>query len=908
MELWIPAYEPICTVELLNGLNREGLRIDEYPPEPWPEGAEAALWVEEGSARGVVVLREADRLRVWVGDLCAAADWRLALELAEGLARGLGTIAWRDELECDFEDLCARADAEWRAACEAGYAQLREHVAEAGGVKLRAYSRDAFVGPRVLGSLAPDATGASALLDLIRGLQEVDEYHFLGGARFDPEREEVVAALAENVAYGLPILDRILVPGDEGWRSADPARVYRALGSWVEFRDEEQVFLAPLSADQLGALYEACGAEDEKQEDGKRAPLSVSWGPPPVRVALAAAELLEQTARGLAPFVEGAPQTEVEVDLGWAHERRGDLLWSEGPSAALAAYDQAVSAYSRRASQAEPAQVRLGVSLAKRADLSLQVGREAEGRADQARSFEALVQVPGDPAAAHALLLLLKDRVNACLEREAPAEAQALAERVLALEEEFTPEQRALAWILRGQGRVESDKEAARGDLLAGIQHLEGLEEFRLGAPFEAAWLLSRVGTRVERPEDERVEELGRLARAVLGWAEAGELSAFALVDALLVVVDGFISSGRLQAAVGTAQEGSALLTNSLERSAEVQAAEDPAAQEAREGIQLQRARLRAKEADGLNSLGRHWEAYEAALDVLAISEGKLDAWRWAELVHDLAGPIRRGPDPERLLVLLEQVRASEAGPAWVGSLSFNQAKALRDLGEREESLAVLARVEAAASEIEIPTYAEGALATARLARADVLIQAGAWEQARAQAELGLPVLEAHMLRDGIQLGASDAQVGYANLGEALDRLGDPAGAGVAWRAAERVIRRAEAEGRDPRRSWARLFSAQARCAAPDARPELYARARAALRAEEDPHELLVLALSELREAPSSPAALESLEGLAEALALTNRPVSLHLRRQLARALSEVPEGELSPQASQTFSALASDS
>lgn len=881
MELTVHSYSPLSPVEILTEADPGDLQIDELPGDPWPEDFSCRLWRRGQSARGVSLGRSGDAFSVSFLPFCDREDWQLGLETARALASLAGAEIMRGDEATSYEALCESADADWEADLVSSMDALRKFVDVEGTATLRGFLRDAYVGPRILAEVGEGAAGGRALIEILRRVQFADDdYHFSESSLTPPDRDpsEVrLAALGPEVAYLLPSLSRVLLQADEDLRLlVAPRLLYALLGDWAELLDEDQAYLAPLSPERYAALCAACLAahtgappeeglvEVEAAEDP--APISADWGPIPAREPRDRVDQADQAVRALQARLGLSSAGETLLEYGLAIERRADLLAESQPEASLPDYTEAIRQLAKATSALPQARARLGVAYAKRADVELRLEQLGDARSDFSRAAEVLLRsVHSEEGAAHALLVVTKQRVDTALSLGEPEAALQALEGVVELGPDvLNEEQLALALTLRGQASSEDDPTRALEDLVAAAALLDELEGFDLGTPFELAWLAERLlkGIGIDLNEDARTQLVQVSSKTVLRLAAMGWIPLRQLVQTCAGWILTLGVNGKHQEGLELASK-----TRHILGAAIAQAEDD----KARADLEVGLARIRAEEAGVYNSLGRAAEARAAAREALALSGGS-DPELQAEIELSCVEVYLEALDPDAALALLEGVAKGPMSEAHEGQVAHFRAKSLALLEDRDAALAAFEELLDYAQDLGHPTLVEGATATTRLGIGQVYLSQGRLDEAKEVLEQALPVLERHMILDGIQLGEAMALEGYTALGEARSRLGDPEGAEEAWRACVRIAQRSREAGTDQRVSDAELAAARGRCAAdPRARAEHFAAARSLLRVPDDALRLARIVQGQAELEPESPAAAEACE---VALAALSEPLA----------------------------------
>lgn len=880
MELTVHSYSPLSPVEILTETDPGDLQIDDMPPDPWPEDFSCHLWRRGQSARGVTLSRSGDSFAVSFMPFCDRLDWQLGLEAARALATLAGSEIRRGDETTTYEALSESADADWEADLVSSLDALRKFVASEGTAALRGFLRDAYVGPRVLAQVGEGVEGARALIEVLRKVQFADDdYHFSESSLTPPDEDpsEVrMAALGPEVAYLLPSLTRVLLKTEEQSLLVRPHLIYALLGEWVELLDEDQAYLPPLSPERYAALCEACAAahtgpgpeagvlQVESQEDPE--PISGDWGPPPAREELSVLAQADQAVRALQARVGLSSAGETLLELGLAIERRADLVAEENPEASLPDYTEAIRQLAKATSEFAPARARLGVAYAKRADAELRLEQIGDARSDFARAAEVLLRsVRTEEGAAHALLVVTKQRVDTALSLGEPEAALRALEGIVELGDAVLgEEQLALALTLRGQASSDEDPASALEDLVAAAGILDGIQDFDLGTPFELAWLAERLlkGIGIDLNEDARTQLVEVSSQTVLRLAAMGWIPLRQLVQTCAGWILTLGVNGKHREGLELAAKTRHILGAAIAQAEEASAKAD---------LEVGLARIRAEEAGVYNSLGNTAEARAAASEALALSCGS-DPELQAEIELSCVEIYLEALDPDAALALLEGVAKGPMSEAHEGQVAHFRAQSLVLLDDQSAALAAFEELLGYAEDLGHPTLVEGATATTQLGIAQVYLAQGRLEEAKEVLELALPVLERHMILDGIQLGESMALEGYTALGEARARLGDPEGAEDAWRACARIAQRSRESGTDQRVSDAELAAARARCAEdPETQAEHFAAARSLLRVPDDALRLARIVRGQAELQPESPAAAEACEA---ALAALSEPLS----------------------------------
>lgn len=904
LELTVHSYASLSPVEILTETDSGDLQIDELPPDPWPEAYSCRLWRRGQSARGVSLTRSGDTFSVSFLPFCDRLDWQLGLEAARALATLAGAEIRRGDETLTYEALCESADADWEADLVSSMDALRKFVGVEGTATLRGFLRDAYVGPRTLGAAGGGLEGARALIEVLRKVQFADDdYHFPESSLTPPDEDpsEVrMAALGPEVAYLLPSLTRILLKTSEHALVVTPRLIYALLGDWVELLDEDQAYLAPLSAERYAALCAAClaahtGEPGEDDEEGvvqveceeDPAPISGDWGPIPAREPLGVVAQADQAVRALEARVGLSSAGETLLEFGLAIERRADLVAEGDPEASLPDYTEAIRQLAKATSEFSPARARLGVAYAKRADAELRLEKIGDARSDFARAAEVLLRsARTEEGAAHALLVVTKQRVDTALSLGETAAALSALEGVVGLGTAvLSEEQLALALTLRGQASSADDPASALKDLLAAAKLLDALDDFDLGTPFELSWLAERLlkGIGIDLSEDERTQLVQVSSRSVLRLAAMGWIPLRQLVQTCAGWILTLGVNGRHHEGLELAAKTRQILT------AAVAQAEDASS---KADLEVGLARIRAEEAGVYNSLGHAAEARAAALEALTLSGGN-DPELQAEIELSCVEVYLEALDPDAALALLDGVAKGPMSEAHEGQVAHFRAKALALLDNREAALAAFEELLSYAGDLGHPTLVEGATATTRLGIGQVYLAQGRLEEAKAVLEEALPVLERHMLLDGIQLGESMALEGYTALGEARAQLGDRSGAEDAWRACVRIAQRSRDSGADQRVSDAELAAARARCAEDQAtRTEHFAAARGLLRVPDDALRLARIVQGQAELQPESAEAAEACEAALAALSeplVEPTPHVLRIASALCQAAATQP-------------------
>lgn len=920
MELTVHSYSPLPAVEVLTEADPGDLQIDELPPEPWPEGHACHLWRRGQSSRGVTLTRRGDAFSVNFLPFCDRLDWQLGLEAARALSSLAGAEIRRGDAAVTYEELGESADADWSSDLEASLIALQDFVKAEGTATLRGFLRDAYIGPRILAEAGEGLSGGERLIEILRRVQFADDdYHFPESALTPPDEDpsEVrMAAIGAEVAYLLPSLTRVLLKTETHSLVVAPRLVYGFLGEWAERLDEDQAYLAPLSPAHYAELCAAClalglaggaaaeaAAEAEAEAEAEAgetilqitgetepAPISAGWGPPPARETRSALEQADQAVRALKARVGLSSAGETLLELGLAIERRADLLAEQDPEKSLPDYTEAIRQLAKSASGFAPARARLGVAYAKRADASLRLEQVGDARSDFARAAEVLLRsARSEEGASHALLVVTKQRVDTALSLGEIESALDAVKGVVELGSAvLNEEQLALALTLRGQAASAEKPAEALADLVAAAALLDRLEDFDLGAPFELSWLAERLlkGIGIDLTEDQRAELVEVSSRSVLRLAALGWIPLRQLVQTcagwiLTLGVNGKHHQG-LELAAKTRQILGAAIT---------QAEND----ESRADLEMGLARIRAEEAGVCNSLGRAAEARVAASEALALSSGS-DAELQAEIELSCVEVYLEALDPDTALGLIDRVAEGPAAEVHEGQVAHFRAKALSLLDDRPAALEAFEKLLGFANDLGHPTLVEGAVATTRLGIGQVYLAQGRLEETKQVLEEALPVLERHMLLDGIQLGEAMALEGYTALGEARAKLGDLAGAESAWRACVRIAQRSRETGVDQRVSDAELEAARARCAEDSAaRAEHFAAARGFLRVPEDALRLARIVQDQAQLQPQSAEAAEACEVALAALSEPLAEPTPHVIRIASALVQAATDQPLSP-------------
>ncbi|MBL4850337.1 MAG: hypothetical protein JKY65_32880 [Planctomycetes bacterium] len=862
VELAVKCYSPLSAVQILSEVDSGDLRVDEVPTDPWPEGEGCHLWLQDRSARGVTLTRSGDSFAVRILPFGTRADWQLGVELSGVLARLSGASIQRGEEDCSLESLSASADEDWARDLAENLTELYEFVADRGTTTITGFIRHTYVGDRILQKVGEGQPGAEALVEVLRTVQYAeDQYHFaeIALTADDDEEEEDeglrLAAIASEVAYLLPRLNRVLLRHEGTTISVTPVTLYGLLGEgWAERLDEIQAYLAPLTPAQYGELHAACAAHEAQGSEAPESPDAITegWGPPPARVSRSPLELASQAVRALQSrlVISDSGQTLLELGLGFEH--RADLLVQEEPEASLPDYSEAIRQLAKAAGEVPAALVRLGIAYAKRGDASAELERTSDANSDRARAAGVLLRAaPTHESAAHSLLVVTKDRVDSGLMIAAPAPALEAVAPVIELGRGVLGDERfALALTLRGQALSLEDPVAGQADLVAAAPLLEAIEDFTLATPGEFAWLAERLLRDFRLPQDQRRELVEVSSATVLLLAKAGWVPLRQLVQTctgwLLASSAGGNRHRGLELGAATREILQAGLESTRDR--------DTAAE-----IEAGLARVLAEEADALAFLGRDEEARSSADKALALSAAG-DSETQAEIEASCAEVYLGLLEPDAALELAVRLGDRDDAGHYVGVLSRLRAGASRLLEDYAGALEALEEAIEFAKDLSPPLLAEGATATTRVQIGQIYLATGRLEEAREVLELALPVLERHMISDGIQFGEAEAVEGYTALGEVRHGLGDSEGAESAWRACERISRRSRELGADLRASDADLATARARCAEGALQDEHYASARALLTAPRDALRLVRVVVGQAAHQPDSPVAAEACE------------------------------------------------
>ncbi len=906
MELTVHSYAPLSPVEILTEADTGDLQIDELPGDPWPEASSCHLWRRGQSARGVTLARSGDTFSVSFLPFCDRLDWQLGLEAARALATLAGSEIRRGDETLSYEALCESADADWEADLTSSMDALRKFIDVEGTATLRGFLRDSYVGLRTLGEVGEGLEGARALIEVLRRVQFADDnYHFPESSLTPPDEEpgEVrMAAIGPEVAYLLPSLTQVLLKTEGQSLVVSPRLIYALLGDWVELLDEDQAYLPPLSPERYAELCRACraahtGEPSPEGPEGKNvlqveceedpAPISADWGPIPPREPLGVLAQADQAVRALQARVGLSSAGETLLELGLAIERRADLVAEENPEASLPDYTEAIRQLAKATSEFSPARARLGVAYAKRADAELRLEQIGDARSDFARAAEVLLRsARTEEGAAHALMVVTKQRVDTALSLGESEAALGALEGVVALGTAvLSEEQLALALTLRGQASSADDPASALKDLVAAAELLDALDDFDLGTPFELSWLAERLlkGIGIDLSEDERTQLVQVSSRSVLRLAAMGWIPLRQLVQTCAGWILTLGVNGRHHEGLELAAKTRQILTAAI-----AQADDAPAKADLQVGL----ARIRAEEAGVYNSLGHAAEARAAAQEALALSGGG-DPELQAEIELSCVEVYLEALDPDASLALLDGVASGPMSEAHEGQVAHFRAKALALLDDRAAALAAFEELLSYAQDLGHPTLVEGATATTRLGIGQVYLAQGRLEEAKAVLEDALPVLERHMLLDGIQLGESMALEGYTALGETRAQLGDRSGAEDAWRACVRIAQRARDSGADQRVSDAELAAARARCAEdPATRAQHFAAARGLLRVPDDALRLARIVQDQAELQPESPEAAEACEAALAALSeplVEPTPHVLRIASALCQAAATQP-------------------
>ena len=885
MELTFASYSPPSAAEIFGGLGLPGLELDQVPPDPWPQGFTCCVWVRDRSSRGVILSREGDTFTLGFLPFGIEEDWQLGLELAGVLNQLCGGSLQREGEPCALEDLIASAEADRAAYLEASYASLGEFVAGEGVTTIPGFTRDTFVGPRLLSELGEGLEGAERLAAAIRVVTYAgDGYHSEQDVLPSDDSEQALplAVVAPEIPFLLPSVSLLALVGPESVERVSPELVYALLGSWVRRIDEERVYLAALSSEQHAELRAACQGASL---DPPPAPISEGWGQPPAPAALAPLDWARQGLRLQEARYRVAPEL-TRVNLAMALEDVADLL-SDPPQLeeSFAPYTEAIRHWAALASQSTWLLSRLGLAYAKRAESSLALDRVADALSDFERGAEILARAaPHEESALHPLLIVSKTLVNGALSRDDGQAVLATLAPLFELEELMDREQRALLVLLRGQARAVEDEDVeGLADLVTACQLLAEEEAFAYSTPGEVAYLADRLmdANGITFSQEQRTQLIAVSKPLILrytaqGWLDPAQAAQTCARWMCLLNVDGadletIALSGELRQLLASLDSG-----------------------EPTPFLAAAMAQVCSKEATAYDNLGRRPEARAALARALELAEGIEDVEIRAAIEIDCAGVYLDALDPDRALELIERVAQGEA--AWresgrSGSMKGDALLLLEDFEGAIESFQALFEF---AEHLPNPVLVEGARATTTLGLGEVELARGRPEAALPHLEQAVAVFERHMLLEEIQFGEGLAIKGYRALGEVRFLLGDPEGAEKAWRAHERLVAHAKAQKKDYHDDEAELAAARARCSTGTAQEEHFDRARGLLRLPEDALRCARITAEQAERAPNSAVAAAACEAALRALSQLAEltPYARKIGHRLCAAAKDQPLGE----------------